>query len=283
MPNSEILKTFDERRHEFKPYDLTFEVWAPRLMSRPDRHNEIELNYFPEGTMTYLLRGQEVTVPTRRLALFWGLVPHQIVRYEDVSSYYVCTIPLTRFIQWNLPPHFVNRLLKGEMLIEPAEKFAQYDDFLFNNWIGDTHTQQAMDAALLEMQGRILRMSNNIWAEEEQGNIPMQWSEFSMVERIAVYAAQHYNSPMKISDIGKEIGIHPDYANAIFKKAFGLTLSNYIIEERITHAKRMLTSTEMSILDIAFDCGFNSIGRFNSAFQKLNNCTPREYRKANVK
>ncbi len=69
MPNSEISKTFDEKRHAFKPYDLTFEKWAPQCMPHPDRHNEIELNYFPEGTMTYLLRGEEVTVPAKKLVL----------------------------------------------------------------------------------------------------------------------------------------------------------------------------------------------------------------------
>ena len=30
----------------------------------------------------------------------------------------------------------------------------------------------------------------------------------------------------------------------------------------------------MSITEIAFDCGFNSVTRFNAAFKKINNCTP---------
>ena len=49
MSDSEKLKTFDEKRDEFKPYGLTCEIWRPQLMPKIDRHNEIELNYIPEG------------------------------------------------------------------------------------------------------------------------------------------------------------------------------------------------------------------------------------------
>lgn len=54
MRDSEILNRFDARRGELRPYGLTCELWTPCLMRRPDRHNEIELNYLPEGSLTYL-------------------------------------------------------------------------------------------------------------------------------------------------------------------------------------------------------------------------------------
>ncbi|RLD93952.1 MAG: hypothetical protein DRJ13_15255 [Bacteroidetes bacterium] len=47
----------------------------------------------------------------------------------------------------------------------------------------------------------------------------------------------------------------------------------------IHHAQRKLISTDKSITDILFDSGFNSISNFNRAFRKINNCTPKEYRK----
>lgn len=56
-------------------------------------------------------------------------------------------------------------------------------------------------------------------------------------------------------------------------------MSEYIIEERISHAQRKLVATDTSITEIAFECGFNTISRFNAAFLKINSCTPREFRK----
>jgi AraC-like DNA-binding protein len=73
--------------------------------------------------------------------------------------------------------------------------------------------------------------------------------------------------------------LHPGYANPIFKKAFGCTVSDYITEERVLNAKRKLVATDKSITEIAFECGYNSISRFNEAFLKMNGCTPQEFRK----
>ena len=44
------------------------------------------------------------------------------------------------------------------------------------------------------------------------------------------------------------------------------------------HAQRLLTTTDSQIAHIAFSSGFGSINRFNSAFRKLCDCTPRQYR-----
>lgn len=52
--NSEKCYSFDKFREEFKPYGLTCETWIPRVMPRYDRHNEIEINYLPQGNITYL-------------------------------------------------------------------------------------------------------------------------------------------------------------------------------------------------------------------------------------
>src|SRR5215813_1892146 len=42
---SEVLHHFDTRRRDFAPYGFTCEVWEPRQMLRPDRHDEIEINF----------------------------------------------------------------------------------------------------------------------------------------------------------------------------------------------------------------------------------------------
>ena len=55
MLDSENLKTFDSSRPEFKPYGFTVEKWMPKLMPRPDRHNEIEINLLTRGSITYLI------------------------------------------------------------------------------------------------------------------------------------------------------------------------------------------------------------------------------------
>jgi len=118
----------------------------------------------------------------------------------------------------------------------------------------------AAEVTLLEMRARLLRMANSLPKKENDHSL-IHLNEISQVERIAIYIAQNYSKPIKVSDIGKAVGLHPDYANAIFKKAFGSTLSEYITEERISHAQRKLVVTTSRITEIAFACGFRLILR----------------------
>ena len=96
---------------------------------------------------------------------------------------------------------------------------------------------------------------------------------------MAVFVAANYKRSIQVKKIAEAVDLHPDYATALFKKAFGISLSNYLIDHRIAHAQRMLTATQVKITEIAFDAGFNSISRFNAAFKKSCGCTPRQYRR----
>lgn len=281
MPDSEILKTFDEKRGELKPYGLTCEIWRPQLMPKIDRHNEIELNYIPEGSITYFFPTGKVTVPPHKMALFWGLIPHKIIKSEADAPYFVVTIPFNLFLSWRLPSVLVDRILGGEVVVEAVESECGLGKPMFERWVSDMASKQNQEAVSLEIQARILRLTKNMSVSEAKSTAMLNPADASILERIVSYIAHNYDRPIKISDIGRTVGLHPDYANAIFKKAFGCTLSRYVAEERIGHVKRKLILTDMSITQIAFDCGFNSISRFNSTFLDICGQTPRHYREQN--
>lgn len=281
MRNPEIMKTFNTSRTEFEPYGLTCEQWRTNIMPRFDRHNEIELNYFPQGGITYFLQNRRVTIPSRRIALFWGLVPHRIVHFDASSSYYVCTIPLAMFLSWGLPESFTSRVLKGEVLMdEEHERYADYDLLLMENWHADLSLPSSpnRNTVMLEMQSRLQRMSAHASVEPVAG-LSMPTGETNLIEQMTLYIARNYHRSIRLADIGEAVGLHPDYANALFKKAFGHTLNSHLIIERITQTQRLLLTTTTPIVQIAYACGFNSVSCFNSAFLKFNGCTPRDYRK----
>jgi hypothetical protein len=154
MPYFENLKTFKEDRKVLRPYGLTCRVWAPNLMKNANRHNEVIINYFIEGSLTYLFQDKKITIPAKRLAVFWGLSPHQLVSFEELSPYYVCTVPFSQFLEWKLPHSFVDRIINGEILLE--ESFSPYDEFLINNWISDFQEKNNIEATILEIRARLL-------------------------------------------------------------------------------------------------------------------------------
>ncbi|WP_253952480.1 helix-turn-helix transcriptional regulator [Xylanibacter muris] len=94
-----------------------------------------------------------------------------------------------------------------------------------------------------------------------------------------MFIAQNFHKPIKAADIGKAVGLHPDYANNLFRKAFGCTLHQFLLQERISNAERLLVTTDKPITEIGLSCGFSTIARFNATFMKRTECTPSEYRK----
>ena len=124
------MKHFDRRRPEFAPYGFTCERWEPTLMTRPDKHTEVELNYLERGRLTYLFWGERTTVEGGRPALFWATTPHQIVEYGDVTSYTVITLPLPWLLNWALPDNLIKRILSGR-LVQEADSSQSYADIRY--------------------------------------------------------------------------------------------------------------------------------------------------------
>ena len=79
--------------------------------------------------------------------------------------------------------------------------------------------------------------------------------------------------------IDRHVGLHPNYAMALFRGTFGATLVKYITQLRLSHAQRLLVTTGDLILNIALTSGLGSLSRFNEAFRQAFSCTPREYRR----
>lgn len=259
-------------------------------MRRPDRHNELEINLLRSGTLTYLLGGRRVTVEPGRLTVFWALEPHQIIHFEGEGFYYVATVPFPRFLQWQMPPAFLNQIMAGAVLKETNGDAARLDEAVFDRWLRDvgSNSREVVDVMMLEMEARLRRLAlsydtacdRDVEAAAEGASRADRST--SKVEQMAVFVAAHYREPILVREIGEAVGLHPDYAGVLFRETFGVTLSEYLVEHRIAHAQRMLATTSEKVTCIAYASGFGSISRFNAAFKAASGCTPTEYRRRHL-
>ena len=281
------IKQFDATRELFLPYGFTCEKWFfCEAMVRPDRHNEIEWNFLPEGSLVYLLGGRRVEMPARCLSVFWAGRPHQIVDFRLSKPYYVVTIPLAMFLQWNLPDEFVNALLRGWVVMESCRNRSGLDQSLLERWYEDLQVTYPAESDLvqMEMHARMRRLARtsckighgrfrsvqHLTAPESTG--------LGKAEEIALFVAKNCTQPIHATDIGMAVGLHPDYAAAVFRRAFGVTLNQYLLENRMFHAQHLLAATDTSVLEVALQSGYQSPNRFHAAFKAICGCTPRGYR-----
>ncbi len=89
-------------------------------------------------------------------------------------------------------------------------------------------------------------------------------------------------SPLTLDELAAKAGMSRTYFCTVFKNLNGLTPWEYIGLKRIERAKQLLRTTERSVLEIALDCGFNSISHFNRLFKKTTGLKPMEYKSRSI-
>jgi len=83
-----------------------------------------------------------------------------------------------------------------------------------------------------------------------------------------------------LPELADRLGISDRYLRQLFQKYLGMSPKQYAQYQQLMFAKQLLHSSNMSIGEIAIASGFNSVRRFNDAFQKKLKLTPRDTRKA---
>lgn len=93
------------------------------------------------------------------------------------------------------------------------------------------------------------------------------------------YLDQNYNKKITLDDLAERFFINKFYLTRIFKEQFGSSITNYLLQVRITHAKQLLRFSNMSIAEIAAECGMNDSNYFSRTFRKVEGMSPGEFRK----
>lgn len=255
-------------------------------MERADRHNEIELNLLQQGSLTYLVGGRTVVIPARRLAVFWAAIPHQVVSSKDKSEYFVATIPLTWFLQCGFPAQFVDAILHARVVLDPEPRKGGGDVEVFERWVQDLESLDPIRRRIvfLEIEARLLRLALAVQAAEpadaaeRSRETIIETGGLSRVEQMASYIAQHYTRKLTVEEIANAAGLHTNYAMGLFKKVLGITLIDCVTQHRVTHAQRLLATTDEKIICVGLESGFASLSRFQEAFKKWCGCSPKKYR-----
>ncbi|WP_405450003.1 AraC family transcriptional regulator [Paenibacillus sp. HJGM_3] len=96
------------------------------------------------------------------------------------------------------------------------------------------------------------------------------------------YVKQHLHDPMlTLENIADYLVLSVSYVRLVFKETYLITLSDFIHQERLEQAKKLLTSTDWPVLDIAERSGFQSKTTFFTSFKKYTGLTPIQYREQN--
>lgn len=98
-----------------------------------------------------------------------------------------------------------------------------------------------------------------------------------IVESIG-YINQNFKQDLNLTRIASVFHINPSYLSREFKKRTDMTVTEFLNSRRIHYARNLLAKTDLKIIEIALDSGYNNIPYFTSVFKKFVGMTPKQFR-----
>lgn len=99
----------------------------------------------------------------------------------------------------------------------------------------------------------------------------------SKLEQVKDYMRDRLTENITLQEISNQVGLSRCYFAQMFKQSTGIAPYQYIIQQRVERAKQLLKQ-DLSLVEVALECGFSSQSSFNRTFKKCVGTTPRGYR-----
>jgi AraC-like DNA-binding protein/mannose-6-phosphate isomerase-like protein (cupin superfamily) len=257
---------FYETKKSESPY--YFNIFkAMHLSFPPHLHSYVELIYVTEGSITVSVNEKVKALGRGEIAVCF---PNDVHSYKTEAS------------------------SEGLLLIFSPEIISGYfsrkmDKTLENPFLHE-HNIDKTAASLLEMIHEEFLGSNNEYVIK--GFLYAVFGRLSpyltfkkgkrsynnTIQSVLKYIEGHYYENINLDIMAKALGFSKYYLSRLFSDKIGYQFNDYVNRLRINMAQELLSETDMTIVNVALECGFESQRNFNRVFKSLLGLTPAQYR-----
>lgn len=132
----------------------------------------------------------------------------------------------------------------------------------------------------MQICGRLVDLLTLLMQESwHLGTVRISRGKKQNVQIVKEYLDAHFTERITLDSLADRFYINKFYLTRVFKEQFGQSITNYLLQLRITQAKRMLRFTDHSIEAVAAECGLQDANYFSRLFKKIEGITPGEYRR----
>ncbi len=224
-----------------------FEMQELEIPHQPYSHEQRKLASIEEGNLQKLRKCQK-----ERFEGKLGKVADEPLRHEKNMSIIVLTLASRAAIRGGLSPELA---------------FSMTDNFICT--IERMNNIEQIIKVLPEYEAEFALCVNRLKHNNRQN---------SYVETAKDYIYKHLHN-IDIHKLWEHVGINGDYLCRLFKKYEGITVKEYILMQKIDHAKDLLRYSVYRIEEIAVYLSFGSQSSFTTAFKAKTGMTPNQYRK----
>ncbi|MBQ2725493.1 MAG: helix-turn-helix transcriptional regulator [Clostridia bacterium] len=224
-------------------------------------HNSFEMIYVFEGTFRCEINGTEHTVDAGHAVLIFPNQIHYAESQWTDNRTYLC------IFENDLVNEFY-RLIRDTAAEHPV--FPIPDPDIISRISGFDGSRYLLKSYLYEIIDLFSRSCSSYLPSRTVGS--------QQIEAILGFIAEHYAEDIRMQDIAAKIGYDYHYLSTLLQKNLNTTFRTVLNEYRISHAKHLLTATDIEISRISYECGYNSLCSFNRNFKELTQTTPSAYR-----
>ena len=159
--------------------------------------------------------------------------------------------------------------------------------FEFRTWadmLPDKHMRSALDSAFITLR-KIMKEVLNRRSDSRLRSLGRDYAktlspeeEVDAVERIRQYIDMHIQEDLSVEKLSQLAYMSQNHLTRTFKKKYGMTVIDYMIEHRLALAENLLKETNKTVTMIADEVGYFDYVYFSKLFKKRFGVTPREYR-----
>ncbi|MFB5662809.1 AraC family transcriptional regulator [Alteribacillus sp. HJP-4] len=193
-------------------------------------------------------------------------IPELLVPFYKLNNFLFRDIDQDKLLE-------ITNLIKKIDAIVKGERYSSDDD---DPYLSERLIEARVSTLLTQLLFRIYELSRS-----QLSHLPPKESEKDRhVERVVTWIDQYFRNDISLSTIADSLNISKYHMCRIFKEVTGLTIMQYLNNCRINRAKFLLEmAPEKSILDVAFESGFENSSYFSRLFRQEMKMTPSEYRK----
>ncbi len=281
-----ILELKENTPHGTKeyPYDQYFIHHVRQTFQFPVHwHDEFEIIYIKQGLLHVSIHEQDYTGSAGSIFLVNPRELHLMDSSDLSVAYYTLLFPL-EFISFQsideLETTLFQPLRSGQLVFEHAISDTSVADKLCP-LLEEMITMNQKDAPMRQIGTRILLLQFFQQILEIPSLIhPALGNGTNMQKELLAFIQSCYTDKITLQDLARQFHLSEKYISRYFKEHFYLTFSDYVNHLRLTHAKRLLETTELSITEIALRSGFSNVSYFIRTFKTCYGNSPLKYRKA---
>ena len=234
------------------------------------RHPTYALLYLKEGRFRLTIDGCETIFEAGDCAIFTDDVFFSRSVLSPISFVYI------KFRQ-NPRCSFTLPLPTGKIFFKNRTRF-----------LNDIHRYEALmdtaDARSMYYKEHLLEDLLWLWFDEQMEHSVDPKNDLRLchdetVRRAVDLIRASLSKKLSISDLCSAVGSNPSTLNFKFRREFSCSVGEFLTEERMKHARRLLSSTSFSVGEIATRCGYENIYYFSSVFHKRIGLSPTEFRR----